>query len=183
MSGERQGRGGTAGARLGAVVLAVALGVLAGCGGSDPPPAAAPAPDPSPPPYTVIASVQCVPFARAASGIEIRGDAWTWWDTAAGRYARGAQPQTGAVLVLRRTGRLRHGHIAVVVAVAGPREIHVTHANWGWDRDTRDRAYHAMPVVDVSPANDWSETRFYNYDSGAYGRVYPAHGFIYAQGA
>ena len=181
MTGERQGRGRGRTASAGALALAVALGVLGGCGGSDPPPAAAP--DPDPPLYTVIEAVQCVPFARAASGIEIRGDAWTWWETAAGRYARGVQPQAGAVLVLRRTGRLRHGHIAVVVAVAGPREIHVTHANWGWDRETRDRAYHAMPVIDVSPGNDWSETRFYNYDTGAYGRVYPAHGFIYAHRA
>ena len=32
---------------------------------------------------------QCVPFARAASGIQIYGDAWTWWDQAEGRYQIG----------------------------------------------------------------------------------------------
>ncbi|MGC8159731.1 hypothetical protein ACP3WZ_24715, partial [Salmonella enterica] len=32
---------------------------------------------------------ECVPFARAASGIQIYGDAWTWWGQAAGRYRRG----------------------------------------------------------------------------------------------
>src|SRR3546814_5614904 len=29
---------------------------------------------------------QCVPFARAASGIQIYGDAWTWWGQAEDRY-------------------------------------------------------------------------------------------------
>src|SRR5688572_24210456 len=42
--------------------------------------------------------LQCVPYARAQSGIDIRGNALTWWDQAAGRYRRGAEPQVGAVL-------------------------------------------------------------------------------------
>ena len=36
---------------------------------------------------------ECVPFARAASGIQIYGDAWTWWDQADGRYKRGTSPR------------------------------------------------------------------------------------------
>src|SRR5512134_824803 len=29
--------------------------------------------------------LQCVPFARDASGVEIRGDAYRWWKLAAGK--------------------------------------------------------------------------------------------------
>src|SRR4051794_32221196 len=42
--------------------------------------------------------LQCVPFARAVSGITLFGDAWRWWSEAAGRYGRGHRPQPGGVL-------------------------------------------------------------------------------------
>ena len=42
---------------------------------------------------------QCVPFARAASGIQIYGDAWTWWRQADGRYQRTHAPKVGSVIV------------------------------------------------------------------------------------
>ena len=45
-------------------------------------------------------ALQCVPYAREHSEIKITGDAWTWWDKAAGKYERGANPATGAVMVL-----------------------------------------------------------------------------------
>ena len=45
---------------------------------------------------------QCVTFARAHSGVEIRGNAHTWWDQAAGRYVRSSRPEVGAVLVVDR---------------------------------------------------------------------------------
>ncbi|MFN3286808.1 MAG: CHAP domain-containing protein, partial [bacterium] len=32
---------------------------------------------------------QCVPFARMISGVQIFGDAWTWWKQAAGKYETG----------------------------------------------------------------------------------------------
>ena len=41
---------------------------------------------------------ECVPFARAASGIQLYGDAWTWWTAADGKYERGTKPREGAVL-------------------------------------------------------------------------------------
>src|SRR6195256_6966216 len=44
--------------------------------------------------------LQCVPYARAHSAIKIYGDAYTWWDQAAGKYPRGTLPEPGAVLVL-----------------------------------------------------------------------------------
>ena len=60
---------------------------------------------------------QCVPFARDYSGIQIFGDAWTWWSQANGRYARGQMPQRGSVLTLKKTNKLTAGHVAVVPAL------------------------------------------------------------------
>jgi hypothetical protein len=60
---------------------------------------------------------QCVPFARLISGIQIFGDARTWWQQAIGRYETGVQPQTGAVLCFKPTARMRLGHVAVVSQV------------------------------------------------------------------
>lgn len=120
------------------------------------------------------AGAQCVPYARSRSGIGIFGDAHTWWDGAAGQFARGVVPAAGAVLVLRRTDRLRRGHVAVVTRVAGPREIRVDHANW-----QPDAVITGMAAIDVSPKNDWSQVRFWNKDTRKWGRIYPASGFVY----
>src|SRR3546814_1407000 len=57
-------------------------------------------------------------------------DAWSWWGKAKGRYARGAAPRPGAVLVLSKGRRLRLGHLAVVAEVRNSREIVVHQANW-----------------------------------------------------
>ncbi|MBC7136842.1 MAG: CHAP domain-containing protein [Oceanibaculum nanhaiense] len=126
--------------------------------------------------------LQCVPFARTVSGVEIYGDAWTWWTQAEGRYRRGREPRIGAVLALRQTGRLRLGHVAVVVARIDERRLLVSHANWGGDSRTRGKIHTRQPVMDVSPANDWSQLRFMN-TQGTFGSVYPAHGFIYPEQA
>lgn len=123
--------------------------------------------------------VQCVPYARGLSGIEIYGDAHTWWENAASRYARGHWPQEGAVMVLSRTDKMRHGHVAVVRRVLSPREIEVAHSNWGSDFETRRMAYESMRVEDISSNNDWSLVRFWNYHIGQYGLPYPVRGFIY----
>lgn len=124
--------------------------------------------------------VWCVPYARDISGVRIQGDADTWWDQAAGRYERGNRPAPFAVLALKPDGDLPDGHVAVVTGLVGPREIRVSHANWGWNAGTRGRVYTHMPAVDVSPGNDWTEVRFRHPDVGAYGRVYQAQGFIYS---
>jgi len=125
------------------------------------------------------APIQCVPFIREISGLPLRGDAWTWWDQAAGRYGRGPLPQQDAVLVLRATQQLPSGHVAMVRSLVGPREITVTHANWGNDDPTRRLVHDSMPVIDVSPGNDWSQLRFWNASAQAFGRIYLAYGFIY----
>ena len=124
----------------------------------------------------VDAPLQCVPYARAVSGIGIRGDAWTWWTEAKGRYRRSKQPSVGSVLVLKRTERLRYGHLAVVTAILSNRQILVRHANWL----NRGEVHENTPVVDVSRNNDWSLLRFWYTPGSAYGkRLYPANGFIY----
>ncbi len=119
--------------------------------------------------------LQCVPYARNLSGIEIRGDAWTWWHKAAGQYERSERPEIGSVLVLRRTHRNRYGHIAVVTQIIDDREILVSHANWL----NRGRIHIDTPVRDVSRNNDWSRVRVW-YTPGHYlGRtIYPADGFV-----
>lgn len=118
--------------------------------------------------------VSCVLYARAASGIDLRGDAWNWWNLAAGRYLRGSTPEVGAVLVLAQTNRLQRGHLAVVRQVIDPRDILVDHSNW-----VPGRIITGMQVQDVSPANDWTELRFFNPQYGVFGAIYPADGFIY----
>src|SRR5580704_13534304 len=74
--------------------------------------------------------ISCVPFARNDSGIAVAGNAWQWWDNAAGTYARGSVPEPGSVLTFRSNGRMRLGHVAVVSRIINPREVEVEHANW-----------------------------------------------------
>ncbi len=119
--------------------------------------------------------MQCVPYARAYTGIFIRGDAWSWWKSAGGLYSRGNVPEPYSLLVLAQTERLRAGHLSVVVAVTNTREIRVSHANWLND----ERILEDIPVIDVSDKNDWSQVRFLNPATGEYGRIYEAYGFVY----
>ena len=118
--------------------------------------------------------ITCAPFARELSGIALYGDAYTWWSAAAGRYGRSAQPEVGAVLVLRREGRLPSGHAAVVSRVLAPRQMLVIQANWMPGEVTEDQL-----VVDVSPHNDWTEVRMWWPPTNTLGgHAYPAYGFI-----
>lgn len=118
--------------------------------------------------------VWCVPFARNASGIEIYGNAKTWWSQAKGQFSRGKQPQTGAVMAFQATRSNPLGHVAVVSKVEDSRRIEVNHANWH-----RNKVSLGMAVIDVSAANDWSAVRLES-NPGAFGRVYPILGFISA---
>ncbi len=125
---------------------------------------------------------QCVPFAREASGIQIFGDAWTWWDQAEGRYRRGDEPRVGAVIVFARTGRLPLGHVAVVSRVVENRVVMLTHANWSRFNGERGHAEQDVTLFDVSRDNDWSEVKVWFRDSdGLGGTVYPVRGFIYGE--
>ncbi len=119
-------------------------------------------------------TIDCVPFARALTGIPLSGDGPEWWETADGRFERTASPQTGAILVFRRTGRLPHGHVSVVSRVLSRREILVTQANWVHGRVTQDQ-----PVADISPRNDWTIVRVWWEPARQLGNTtYPAYGFI-----
>jgi surface antigen len=123
---------------------------------------------------------ECVPFARAASGIQIFGDAWTWWGQADGRYKRGAVPQVGAVVVFEKSSRLRFGHVAVISRVVTRRVVMVTHANWSRQNGKRGHAEQDVTLTDVSPANDWTEVKVWYRDmDGLGGGTYPVYGFIY----
>jgi surface antigen len=123
---------------------------------------------------------ECVPFARAASGIQIYGDAWTWWDQADGRYERGEIPKVGAVIVFEKSTRLRLGHVAVVSRVVTHRVVMVTHANWSRQNGERGHAEQDVTLTDVSPDNDWSEVKVWYRDmDGLGGSTYPVYGFIY----
>ncbi len=125
------------------------------------------------------ANIECAPYAREASGLQLYGDAAAWWDEAAGQYARTDHPQPGAVLVFRASSRLPHGHVSVVRQVQSSREIIVTQANWVHHRIASEE-----PVVDVSPDNDWTSVRVWWAPSGQLGTsVFPTFGFIGPAGA
>ena len=124
---------------------------------------------------------QCVPFARQASGIQIYGDAWTWWDQAAARYKRGNQPRVGSVIAFSRQSRLPLGHVAVVSRIVEDRVLMLTHANWSRLNGARGHAEQDVTVFDVSKRNDWSEVKVWYRDAeGLGGTTYKVHGFIYS---
>lgn len=119
--------------------------------------------------------LQCVPYAREHSKIKLHGDAYTWWDQAAGKYPRGSAPEAGSVMVLHDYAGADHGHVAVVKTIVSAREIRVDHANWLNDGSI----YVNDPVMDVSQDNDWSAVRIFNIKAGGWGnKVYPVQGFI-----
>lgn len=126
-------------------------------------------------------ALQCVPFAREVSGISIRGDAWTWWSAAIGQYDRGQAPKIGAVVVFKKYGAMRYGHVAVVTRVLNSREVLVDHANWAPHRGRgRGQIAKMVAVTDISARNDWTQVRVWNSATRDYGtRAYPTYGFIY----
>ncbi len=123
---------------------------------------------------------ECVTFARMFSGIQIFGDASTWWNKAAGAYSRGATPQAGSVLVFKPNGAMGKGHVAVVSQVLTDRIIQVTHANWSIIEGNRGKVEKDVTVVDVSPKGDWSQVKvWYDPIRDLGSTVYPTYGFIY----
>jgi surface antigen len=127
----------------------------------------------------------CVPYARARSGIGLSGDAWQWWEAAAGRYARSRRPEVGSVIVLQRTSRLPQGHLAVVTRVVSEREIRVDHANWApGGSGARGRVARDQPVTDASARGDWSLVRVWYPRANALGTTnFPAYGFVHSTAA
>lgn len=126
---------------------------------------------------------QCAAFARQFSGIEIRGDAWTWWGQAEGRYERGNRPRVGAVMSFAPgSSTMRLGHVATVTRILSSRELTVTHANWSPIGGVRGQIERDVLVRDVSEANDWSRVRVWYAPLGELGTTaWPIDGFIYPQ--
>lgn len=123
---------------------------------------------------------QCVPFARLLSGIQIFGDARTWWGQASGKYDQGRSPQQGSVLCFQPTSRMKLGHVAVVSRVLTDRVIQISHANWSRIGGARGQIERDVTVIDVSLAGDWSSVKvWYDPIRDLGGTVYPTYGFIY----
>jgi hypothetical protein len=119
---------------------------------------------------------ECVPYARTLSGIQIWGDAVTWWAQAANRYVRSTRPAPGSVLVLRGWNDSTRGHVSAVTEIVSSRILRVDHANWlkGGEISLN------VPVIDVSDANDWSKVRVWHVPGGYWGgRTYEVEGFIH----
>lgn len=126
------------------------------------------------------AYLECVSYARDVTGIQIYGDANSWWDQADGRFGRGHVPKPGAVLALKPSGNMQLGHVAAVSQVVDSRTILLRHANWSPINGQRGKAEDNVRAVDVSPGNDWSEVRIWYAPQGDLGTTrWPVQGFIY----
>lgn len=128
-------------------------------------------------------SLQCAPFARMFSGIQLFGAAASWWNQAVGKYLRGQTPQLGSVMVFKAIGSMRSGHVATVTQVVSDRVIKITHANWSIINGRRGQVERDVTVVDASANNDWSQVKVWFAPIGKVGnRAYPVNGFIYKEG-
>ena len=124
--------------------------------------------------------LQCVPYARALTGVEIRGDAHTWWGQAEGRYERGTAPKIGAIMSFRPHGNMRLGHVAAVRKIVDNRTLIISHANWSTIDGGRGHIEEDVRVIDASEANDWSRVRVWYTPNAALGTTeWPLNGFIY----
>lgn len=120
--------------------------------------------------------LQCVPYARIVSGVDIYGDALNWWDQAQDHYKRGHKPKKGAVLAFRPVGPMTLGHVAVVSRVLDDRRVLIRHANWSAPGAIEEDVL----AVDVSDEGDWSQVRVWHSPTGQMGaRTNPTYGFIY----
>lgn len=130
------------------------------------------------------AYIQCAPYAREVSGIQIYGDARTWWDQAQGRYATGHVPRVGAVMTFRPHRAMQLGHVAAVSRVIDSRRVLLDHANWSPIDGRRGQVERDALAIDVSPANDWSAVRVWYHPLGGLGTTeWPVEGFIYSDQA
>jgi len=124
--------------------------------------------------------LQCVPYARQLTGIQIYGDARTWWQQAEGRYERGSTPRVGAVMAFVPHRNMTLGHVAAVSQVIDSRTVLLDHANWSPIGGRRGQIEKDVRAIDVSPANDWSEVKvWYGPIEGIGTTAWPIHGFIY----
>ncbi len=124
--------------------------------------------------------LQCVTFARQLTGMQIFGDAWTWWEKATGKYDEGQAPKPGAVLVFKSQGKMKLGHVAVVSQIITDRYIQITHANWSPIGGRRGQVEDHVNVLDVSEKGDWSKVKVWYGPLNDLGTtIYTTYGFIY----
>jgi surface antigen len=125
-------------------------------------------------------ALQCVPYTRQASGVQIFGNAKTWWTQAAGRYERGSEPKLGAVMSFKATPSMPLGHVGMVSKIVSDREVLIDHANWSTIGGRRGHIERGARVIDVSANGDWSAVRvWYAPMKGLGTSTYPLNGFIY----
>ncbi|GAA4643105.1 hypothetical protein GCM10023115_10650 [Pontixanthobacter gangjinensis] len=130
------------------------------------------------------AYLQCVPYAREQSGIQIYGDAHTWWDQAEGKFDRGNRPKVGAVMAFQPHRNMRLGHVAAVSKVIDSRTVLLRHSNWSPINGRRGQIENDVRAIDVSATNDWSQVRvWYDPIQGLGKSPWPIHGFIYPEKA
>ena len=87
--------------------------------------------------------LQCVPYARQVSGIQIFGDAHSWWQQAEGKYQRGQRPAVGAVMAFKPYRSMQLGHVATVAKVIDKRLVRVLawyDNEWGFSNRMSDTA-------------------------------------------
>jgi CHAP domain len=132
------------------------------------------------PVHALNEGLQCVPYARALTGIDIRGDAHSWWAQADGRYERSNRPRVGAVMAFAPHGNMRLGHVAAVRRIVDSRTVIISHANWSTIDGVRGHIEEDVRAVDASQNNDWSQVRIWYTPNAALGTTqWPLRGFIY----
>nr|WP_202902427.1 CHAP domain-containing protein [Sphingobium yanoikuyae] len=125
-------------------------------------------------------ALQCVAYARLESGIQIFGDALTWWEQAEGQYERGYRPEVGGVMAFAPYGPMKLGHVAVVSRIIDRRTVLLRHANWSPFGGVRGWIENDVPAIDASPDNNWSAVRVWFAPTQRLGSTaWPVQGFIY----
>jgi surface antigen len=122
--------------------------------------------------------LNCVQYVKQTTDFGLAGDAWRWWDAAAGRFERGKTPREGAILVFKKTDKLRFGHVAVVSNVVDKRRIEIDHANWAPRGAGKGKVSTKVSVEDISPKNDWTLVRVWYDPANEFGKPYPTYGFV-----
>ncbi len=78
-------------------------------------------------------------------------------------------------MVMKSSGAMPMGHVAIVSHIVSDREVLLTHANWQGDGTVETN----VRAIDVSPEGNWSQVRVWYAPVHAMGlRVVPTYGFI-----
>lgn len=126
----------------------------------------------------VAHAIECVPYARSRSGIQIFGNADTWWSQA---KTKGSKPYVGSVMSMPKQGATAlasYGHVAFVASVISSTEIIVDHANWDAPQGS---IFTGVKVRDIS--GNWTRIQIENTPGSGYGSTtYIIDGFVYPLG-